>query len=335
MVKLLVKLRNGEEMKGELLSFNANLPAFHVIVEKDSGRTHNVTVSMDSVKAVFFLKKEDGADSLIRNQTIEQSVFAGTLGFRLDVEFKDGEMIHGSANKFSPNDKGFYLVPFNPAGRYDRIYINALAVERVVSRRLMGKILVEQQKITATQLNHAIQHQEAQREKKIGTILKEHNIINSEQLEESLQKQKKRTKFLGEILLEAGYITEEQLENALRIQHENRKKKLGQILVELQYLCPNDICIALSTQLQLPWADLSSANIPVEIATVLSEDVIKRLDIIPIERQDDTLVIATSDPQAPTLKSEISRYTNLKVALVVAYEGYIEFEINRLFPKKD
>ena len=334
MAKILVKLQNGEEMKGDVLSFNATRPTFYVAVERDDGKTHNATLSMESVKAIFFLKKEEGDDSIVHTETIEQSVGVGAHGFRIDLEFKDGDTMHGTAHKYNPHDNGFYLVPLNPAERYDRIYVNALAVKKVVSRKLMGKILVEQKKITETQLDHAIRYQQAQREKKIGTILKEQNYINHKQLEESLWKQKERTKFLGEILLEAGYITEEQLEQGLRIQQENKKKKLGQILVELKYLAPNDICIALSTQLLLPWADLSSTDIPVEIATVLPEDAVRRLGVIPIERHDNTLIVASAEPQSPGLKGEISRYTDLIIELAVAYDGYIEDVIDRFFSGK-
>ncbi len=332
MPKVLVKLQDGKEITGDLLSFNPNVPIFHIHREIDKGKGGSVPVNMHSVKAVYFLKKEAEGDSIVRTETIEQSVVAGAHGFRLYVEFNDGEMMHGSTHKYNPNDKGFYLVPLNPAERYDRVYVNVSAVREVDSRRLLGNILVEQKKIAASQLEHALQYQRAQKEKKIGTILKEHNYINHKQLEESLRKQKEQTKFLGEILLEAGYITEEQLAYALRVQQENRKKKLGQILVELKYLAPNDICIALSTQLHLSWADLSSADISADIAAALPEDVIKRLEVIPIERQNDTLIIASAEPQDAGLKGEISRYTDLKVELVVAYDGFIESAIDRLFP---
>jgi mannitol/fructose-specific phosphotransferase system IIA component (Ntr-type) len=335
MPKVIVKLKNGEEITGEILSFNANLPTFHIHFERDKGKPESGTITMGSVKAVFFIKKETADVSVVHMETIEDSVFAGTHGFRLHVEFNDGEMVHGSAHKYDPNDKGFYLVPLNPADRYERIYVNALAVKRVDSRRLMGNILVDQKKITPTQLSYALRYQWEKREKKIGTILAEHNFITHGQLEESLQKQTERAKYLGEILLEAGYITEEQLQYALTVQRENKKKKLGQILVELKYLAPNDICIALATQLHLPWADLSTANILHETATALPEDVIRRLEVIPIEQKDDTLIVATAEPQAVGLIGELSRYTELKIELAVGYEGYIESTINRFFPNPE
>jgi hypothetical protein len=335
MAKVLIKLQTGEEIRGNLLSFNPKLPSFYVQVGNDREKAENITVSTGAVKAIFFLKKESGDDSILHMETIAESVFAGTCAVRLHVEFEDGEMIHGSAHKYSPNDAGFYLVPLNPADRYERIYVNALAAKKVDSKRLMGKILVDQKKITEAQLEHALQHQREKRDKKIGTILREHHYITHDQLEESLQKQEKRAKFLGEILLEAGYITEDQLQSALSVQHENRKKKLGQILVELKYIAPNDICIALATQFHLPWADLSVANVPPEIATTLPEDVERELEVIPVERKDNTLVVASAEPQVPGLIGVISRFTDLKIQLAVAYEGYIESAINRSFPKKE
>ena len=109
MAKVIVKLKNGEEITGETLSFNVNLPTFHVQFERDKGNPEKRTISIGSVKAVFFLKKESADDSVVHMETIEHSIFAGTHGFRIHVEFSDGEMVHGSAHKYNPNDKGFYF----------------------------------------------------------------------------------------------------------------------------------------------------------------------------------------------------------------------------------
>ncbi|MBI5101438.1 MAG: hypothetical protein HZB33_06355 [Nitrospirae bacterium] len=333
MVKILVKLQNGEEMEGRLTSFNPRLPVFHLESDGDGGTSRRVAVAMNSVRSVFFLKKESEAGSIVHTEKIDQSVLAGVHGVRLDVEFKDGETCHGTAHKYNPNDTGFYLVPLNPAERFDRIYINAAAVKNVACRRLMGDILLEQNKITQKQLYDALMYQRQQKKRMIGDILTEKNYINHEQLQEGLRRQKIHARFLGEILLEAGYITEDQLVIALRTQHENRNKKLGQILVELKYLAPNDICIALSTQLNLPWADLSNQDVPAEIVRALPEDVIRNLQVFPIELRDDILVVASCKPEEPGLKGEIGKHTDFGIELVVAYDGYILELINRYFTR--
>lgn len=332
MPRVIVKFISGEEQTGDVLYFNINQPNFHLQVGYEKGKSEIHTVNINSVKAILFLKKEEPSVSLLRRETIEQSMFAGTLAYKLVVEFKDGEVINGSTLKYNPNDKGFFLIPLNPADRSEKIYVNAQASKHVDCKRLLGKILVDQKIITSEQLEESLKLQKEKRDKKIGTILQEKAIINEKQLQEALEKQKEKTKLLGEILLEAGYITTEQLQNALQIQQENRKKRLGQILVELKYITPIDICLALATQFHRPWIDLSILKIPAEIAHSLPEEVVRRFEVIPVERKGNILEVATSQPQNPQIGLEISKFTPFTVELVIAYEGYIESAIKYYFP---
>jgi hypothetical protein len=104
--------------------------------------------------------------------------------------------------------------------------------------------------------------------------------------------------------------------------------------MELKYLTPNDICIALATQFHLPWIDLSQVKIPAEIVASLPEEVIREVEVIPVERKgDNTLVVATSQPWDPNILTKVSRATPLSVSLVVAFEGYIESAIQHHFPQ--
>jgi len=335
MMKVIVKFLTGEEKKGNIMFFNTNNPTFPLQVEKEDKTSEMHTVIIDLVKAIYFLKKEELSKTTLRKETIEQSKYAGTVAFKLMVEFKDGEVLHGTTLKYSPNDKGFFLIPLNPADKSERIYVNAEAVKNVEQKMLLGKILVDQQKIAPEQLQECLRIQKERREKKIGDILLEEKVINEKQLQESLQKQEVKYKLLGEILLESGYISLDQLQHALLIQQKNREKKLGHVLVELKYVTPNDICIALATQFHLPWIDLFSVKIPVEIVTSLPEELMRRLKIIPVERKGSgILVVATSEPGVQDVRSEISRITGSTVELAIAYEEYIKSAINLYFLQK-
>lgn len=336
MAKVIVKYLDGKEKTGNVLAFNINQPAFHLQVEDKDGQTVTSTERMNSVKVVLFLKKEEPGGSNLRTETIDQSVFAGALAMRLIVEFTDGTIVHGSTNKYNPNDKGFFIVPINPADKSVRIFINAHAVKHVETLKLFGKVLIDHKKITEEQLDAALQRQKEMREKRIGMILKEQNIITDHQLNESIEKQKKSPKMLGQILLEAGYITAGQLDIALNVQHEQKKKKLGQILVELKFLTPSDICIALATQFSCSWIDLSEVEIPADIATILPEEVVKKWEVIPVEKKgNDILVVATSQPQDPNIRVEVRRACPMNVEFVVAYEVYIAKKIEQFFPGRE
>jgi hypothetical protein len=56
---------------------------------------------------------------------------------------------------------------------------------------------------------------------------------------------------------------------------------------------------------------------------------------VPVERRGNTLVVASATPQEPGLIGLISRHSNLRIELVVAYEVYIESLINQFFPAED
>jgi len=334
-MQVIVQFLTGEEKKGNIMFFNANQPIFPLEVGKEAGKSEIQKVGLDSVKAIYFLKKEELSKTSLRKETIEESQYAGTVTFKLMVEFKDGELLHGTTLKYSPDDKGFFLIPLNPGDKSERVYVNAVAVKHVEQKMLLGKILVDQQKITPEQLQECLRIQKEKRDKKIGDILLEKKVINEKQLQEALQKQEIKHKLLGEILLEAGYITPEQLQHALLIQQKNREKKLGHVLVELKYVTPNDICIALATQFHLPWIDLFSVKIPVEIITSLPEELMRRRKIIPVERKgSNILVVATSEPEAHGIAFEISRISGSTVEVVIAYDEYIEAAINLYFPAK-
>lgn len=334
MAKVVVKYLTGEEKTGDLPSFNYTQPFFHLYTPNEEGKPVPSVERLVFVREICFLKKTRDDASLIHTETIDQTVYAGRLSTRLVVEFKDGSILNGTTNKYNPNDKGFYLIPLNPADKCERIFVNAEAASRVVTRKLFGDILVDQKKLTEEQLRAGLAHQNALKEKKVGTILVENNLINDQQLSESLLRQRGSSKLLGEILVQAGYITEEQLKLALAKQQEDKKMKLGQVLVTLRFLMPNDISIALATQFNCAWVDLSGAQIPRDIFTLLPEETIRRLEVIPIEKKDNkVLVVATSQPLDSNIYQEVRKDSPLPVEFAFAYEKYISTIIDSFFPE--
>ncbi len=343
MHQVIIKFLDGEEKTGDLFSFNMDFPVFYLQVKNDKGETENQPIKVDSVKQIFFLKKPGKDPSFLHKETIDQSVYAGVLPYKLVVELKDGQIIDGSTNKYHPKDKGFFVVSLNPADKNERIYINAEAVKDVDCKRLLGKKLIDQNKITVEEVEESFRQQRHEKEKKteekeeIDISLPKGFTITKDKGKELERKPLEEIKFrpLGEIICEAGYITSKQLEVAIDAQKKQKNKKLGQVLVDLKYVTPTDICVALASQFHLPWVDLSSINIRKDIATILPEDVVRKLVIIPVEKREDILVVATSQPQDHAIIGmQASKYTSLIVELVIAYYDYIQSAINNYFPPK-
>ncbi len=163
---VIVKFLNGEEKRGEIFNFNPNFPVFYLQVKNAAGSIENQPIKVDLVKQIFFLKKTSEDESILHKETIDQSTYAGVLPYKLVVELKDGQIIDGSTNRYHPKDKGFFVVSLNPADKNERIYINAKAVKNVNCKRLLGKKLVEQQKITLEEVEETFRQHKEEREKR-------------------------------------------------------------------------------------------------------------------------------------------------------------------------
>jgi hypothetical protein len=82
---------------------------------------------VSDLKAVFFVK------SLVGNAAYhENKEFGGPAsGRKVQVSFKDGEVLVGSTQGYQPDRPGFFMVPADPQSNNDRVYVVVRAVEKV------------------------------------------------------------------------------------------------------------------------------------------------------------------------------------------------------------
>ncbi len=85
---------------------------------------------MSKLKAVFFVKDFVGDkkyDELKDFSAAEQAVY----GKRILVHLKDGEILYGFTQGYSPNRKGFFLFPLDPNSNNQKVFIVQAFVESV------------------------------------------------------------------------------------------------------------------------------------------------------------------------------------------------------------
>ncbi|MBI4412375.1 MAG: type II secretion system ATPase GspE [Deltaproteobacteria bacterium] len=103
-------------------------------------------------------------------------------------------------------------------------------------------------------------------------------------------------KSLGQILLENTPLTPQQLEEALVVQRE-KGAKLGEALVQLRFLRPQDITKALSIQMGIPYvAEIAPDQIPTDLISKVPINFAKKNEILPIRKEDGHIVVAMADP---------------------------------------
>src|SRR3989338_5481982 len=122
---------------------------------------------------------------------------------------------------------------------------------------------------------------------------------------------------LTTLLVQRKLLTSEKLEKALKIQKE-KKKRIGDILVELGYISRDNLLEVLSSELNIPVIHLSRCKITPEVISLVPKKVAEHYCLIPVSSFESTITLAMSDPINVNALDDIRRATGLEVRAFLA-----------------
>lgn len=139
---------------------------------------------------------------------------------------------------------------------------------------------------------------------------------------------------LGELLVRENLITIQQLQQA---EDEQRKGggRLGASLIKLGLVDEGDLLNFLSKQYHVPSINLDEFEIDSEVVKLLTEDVAKKHQVIPVHRAGASLVVAMADPSNIYAIDDIKFLTGYNVEVVVASDSQIERAIGRYYAESE
>ncbi|WIV11023.1 ATPase, T2SS/T4P/T4SS family [Proteiniborus sp. MB09-C3] len=140
---------------------------------------------------------------------------------------------------------------------------------------------------------------------------------------------------LGDLLVLANKISNSQLEQALQLQRKTKTKRIGEILVELGFVKEEDILEVLETQLQIPSIDLASYRISPKATSLISENIARRYSLIPIDKIDNKLVVAMSDPFNIFAIDDIKLLTGMDIEVVISLKSVILRAIDKFYREEN
>src|SRR5687768_11936163 len=120
------------------------------------------------------------------------------------------------------------------------------------------------------------------------------------------------TKELGEVLVDEGLITNDQLAQASEEQ-QKVGRSLGRVLIDLGLVNEPDLVAVLARQIGLDFVDLTEFQIDPAAASLLSEQVARRYRALPIGFENDSLIVAMSDPANVFALDDIRTITGMEV----------------------
>ncbi len=118
-VKVVARYIDGKRVKGFSQDFFPNKDRLHVYpAAKPSGDA--VEVLLKELKAIFFVK--DFAGNYMYNERKEYIQGEKPSGRKVEVTFKDGEVLVGSTLGYDPSRPGFFIFPADPKCNNIRIF---------------------------------------------------------------------------------------------------------------------------------------------------------------------------------------------------------------------
>ena len=144
-------------------------------------------------------------------------------------------------------------------------------------------------------------------------------------------------KRLGDLLIEMNIVTENDILRALKHQQQYGCK-IGQSLVALNILSEDKLLATLRYHFGLPVVDIKKININPEIIRLISEEMAERYSAIPIKieelRTGKTLMMVMSNPLDLNAIEELQFAAGYKISPVIAKESDIEAALNKYYNLK-
>jgi hypothetical protein len=127
--KIIVRYANGRIIKGYTDDFLPAKSVFHIHPIDSNILNDIIKVSVQDLKGVFFVRDFEGDPNYREQNTFPDGV--EVFGRKVEVRFKDGEVMIGSTLDYHPQRPGFFLLPSDPHWNTLRVFVVSQAVSKV------------------------------------------------------------------------------------------------------------------------------------------------------------------------------------------------------------
>jgi len=134
---------------------------------------------------------------------------------------------------------------------------------------------------------------------------------------------------LGELLVEKRVITPEQLQKARHTQQTTRNSDLGRVLVDLGFITETVALQAKAAAQGLQYVDLTTFSVDSSAVNICPSHVATRHNVLPIQKTDRVLTVATSNPGDVFAQDDVRLATGLQVQWVVAAPDALQEAITK------
>jgi len=128
--KIVVHFQDGKIVKGYSHDFFPNKDRFHLTLVGQTPSQKPTEIMLSQLKAIFFVTDFVG-DKDYQELKSFSGVEKSSYGKKIIVRFKDGELLCGFTQGYSPNRSGFFLFPADPKSNNQKVFIVQSFVTKV------------------------------------------------------------------------------------------------------------------------------------------------------------------------------------------------------------
>src|SRR6267143_1135093 len=139
---------------------------------------------------------------------------------------------------------------------------------------------------------------------------------------------------LGDILVAQKAVSPEQLKLALDEQKRSGRR-LGRVLVEMEFVAEEEIARALSRQLNLAFVDLKQHHFNPGVVLKLPEVAARRFRAVALEERGAKMLVGMADPTDLFAFDELTRILKKDVEPVVVTESEVTHALDRVYRRTE
>jgi len=128
-IKVVVRYFDGRILKGYTQNFAPDKSSFHLMPVVAEFPDQSINISFKGLKAVFFVRDFTGNQSYIEKKIFAQGM--NIIGRKMEVTFKDGEVLVGSTLGYDSGRSGFFIYPSDRNWNLLRAFVVSEAIECV------------------------------------------------------------------------------------------------------------------------------------------------------------------------------------------------------------
>jgi len=197
-------------------------------------------------------------------------------------------------------------------------------------QRTLGAMLLKEGLVTPNDLN-AVQERMAGSAdaKPLLSWLRELAVVDEIQILDCVRRCQPDIP-IGGLLVELQYVQADQLAQAVAIQlEESYERKLGQILLDNNWVNQNDLGKSLAAQLGFEFINPTFEQIHTDLIEKAGADTCKQFNFIPMVQRDGSVVVAFADPMDQQARTGASRALSAVIVPVMCTASCVSEQLTR------